>query len=172
MDRRGRRSQLIARPTALLLDDHATDLTEVFHATGKGKLKKWNNTGVYHLFSCSNAPIYIPSRFSPVIEENGWIIFKPLKNDPLHVAIYNEKKTGLMIIFPEWDGSSSDLTKKLNRANPNPAMLYHTFKFPQGPTLTYEINARKNRWVIASVNGEDVDRRFDFWPRLSGWMED
>ena len=165
---RGKKSQIVARATTLFLDDRALDLKDCFHSKGKGEMKAWNNTGLYHHFACSNAPFHIPTNYKAETEKHAWKIFKPLANNPLRVAIYNKNRFGLLVLFPTWQETSKELVEKIASVNPSALNLYHTFRFPNGETLEYDLNAKKNRWVIKSVNGEKINRKHDKWPRWQG----
>ncbi len=165
---RGKKSQIVARATTLFLEDGALDLKDCFHSKGKGEMKTWNNTGVYHHFACSNAPFHIPANYKAANEKDGWKIFNPLANNPLRVAIYEENRFGLLVLFPTWEGTSNELLEKIIKANPYALDLSHSFRFPNETTLSYDLHAPKNRWVIKSVDGKKVNRKYDKWPRWIG----
>ncbi len=44
--------------------------------------------------------------------------------------------------------------------------LHHKVITPQGDTISYDLYASKNKWVIKSVNSKKADRRFDKWQRI------
>lgn len=163
---RGRVSQIVARPTVLLLNDEEADYKNCFHLQGKGEMKEWNNTGVYHQFACSNAPVAIPERYKAVAEQGGWQVFKPYEDDDLLIAVFNKEDLGLLAIFSEWQQGAESLAKQLAIDNPQEDKLYAAIKLPNGTTINYDLKARKKQWVIESVNGISLDRNFDFWPRL------
>lgn len=168
---RGRRSQIVARPIALILDDAAETILDCFHIWGRGKMKKWNNTGVYERFACNNQPVFIPKRFIPKGSAGGWMVFQPYEEKPFFVAVYNAKELGLMVIFRRYVGNVQTLANMLVQNNPDASKLYSTMNIPSGPTITYDLLAKKKYWVIQSVDGKRVDRNHDQWPRISGKLE-
>jgi len=54
------------------------------------------------------------------------------------------------------------------KANPDEETLSAMFFWPDGKSIGYDVNAPKGTWVIASVDGEPVDRNHDTWPHISG----
>jgi hypothetical protein len=163
---RGKTSQIVARPTVLILDDGAMDYQNCFYLTGKGKMRKWNNTGVYHRFACAERPVYIPEKYSPSLEQGGWKIFKPYSDRNFFIAIYNRKKLGLLLIFPEWEAGAQNLVEELQKENPDEDLLKEEVHFPDGLKIQYDIKAPKGKWVIKSSNTLHADRDYDDWARL------
>lgn len=160
-------SQIVARPTVLMLHDGTKDYKDCFHLKGKGEMKKWNNTGVYHRFACSNAPVYIPDKYKAIAEKSGWQIFKPYSDDDLLIAVFNTDDLGLLLLFPDSDGNAQNLANELAKLNPSTENLHHTVATHDGKiTISYDLKSPKNKWVITHTNGEPTDRNFDFWPRL------
>ncbi|HWB65108.1 MAG TPA: hypothetical protein VG603_16430, partial [Chitinophagales bacterium] len=72
---RGKLSQLAARPTMLLLNNHIAHADSCFRLCSKGKMPCWNNTGVYYNFACANQAVQIPPQYQPVAEKGGWKVF-------------------------------------------------------------------------------------------------
>jgi len=67
---RGKRSLVVARPITLILDDNATDLSEVLHLAGPGEnFRLWNNSGVWRDFAVAAGPVFIPEKWKP--DANG-----------------------------------------------------------------------------------------------------
>lgn len=161
----GKWSIIVARPTCLFLDDDAEEITDVIHLKGKGNdFMKWNNTGVYKDFACSNSPIFIPEKFIPSAENGLWKIYSIATNTQL--AIYSTEKLGLLAIFKNQDAEL--LAKELAKTNNSHEILKTTFEFPGGDKIEYNVNSPKNKWVIKEVNNQAVDRNFNKWPLLSG----
>jgi hypothetical protein len=162
---RGERSQIVARPITLLLDDGAIDLAEVFHLAGPGgDFRQWNNTGVHRNFACAAGPVQVPARFTAVWQSGAWRIFAVQPG--LTLAVYSTPELGLLGVFGAV--AADELLRAIVRANPDPVMLSHKFRFPDGPLLTYELTAPKDQWVMVSQGGTALDRDFDHWPLLDG----
>ncbi len=163
---RGKRSQIVAKPIALLLDDGIALLDSCFHLKGKGKMKKWNHTGVYKNFAVINGNVRIPEQYKPEIADENWMIFKPYPERNFRITIHKAKDLGLLMVFPNWKKSSLELTQEIQAANPSAEKLNEQVVFPGGPTIEYDVKAKKRLWVVKSVNGKAVDRKHDFWKRL------
>ena len=73
---RGERSLLVARPITLMLDDGATDLSQVLHLAGPGaEFRQRNNTGVWRDFAAAAGPVRIPETWKPDAEAELWKVF-------------------------------------------------------------------------------------------------
>lgn len=163
---RGRVSQIIARPIVLLLDDGETDYQNCFYMQGAGEMKKWNNTGVYYKFACSNSPVNVPERYKPVAEHEGWQVFKPYESDGLLIATFSQDDLGMLALFTDWQQGAESLARQLSIDNPQREKLYSEIVLPNVTSIEYDLESKKNRWVIEEVNDKHVDRNFDYWPRL------
>lgn len=161
-------SQVIPRPTALLLDDDALDLTKVFCIPGAGPWHAWNNTGVHHRFACGNQPVRAPEGLTPAAQSGNWSVFLPPSPTPIAVAVHNQDDFGLMAIFPEMEASAEELLKELIAVNPDTGRLREHFQWPGEAknTIEYDPWAPSGEWVITHVNGQATDRRFTHWPLL------
>lgn len=159
-------SQIVARPTVLILHDGEKDYRNCFHLKGKGEMKDWNNTGVYHRFACANDSVRIPDRYKPVVEKEGWQVFKPYANKELLIAVYNGTDLGLLALFPQAGGNAQTLADKLVELNPSKVDLYSTIRLPDGTAIGYDLRSPKNEWVITKINDKATNRNYDFWPRL------
>jgi hypothetical protein len=165
---RGERSQLIARPTTLLLDDDAVDLADVFHLAGPGPdFRRWNNTGVYRDFACAAGPVHMPARFKAAQQNGAWRIFAVQPG--LTLAVYSTPTVGLLAVFR--DRTSAELLRAIQESNPDPAALAHSFQFPHGPRLTYDLASPPDRWVMVAHDGQALDREFDRWPLIAGHFD-
>ncbi len=162
---RGKRSLIVARPITLFLNDSAQNLTEAIHLEGPKKdFMNWNNTGVYKNFACAAGPVFIPDNFIPVAKKDNWSLYS--LNDSVTAAIYSTESLGLLALF---EGSGTDsLLNEILKVNPNNEKLSHTFKFPDGPRISYDVEAPANKWVIISENDRLLDRDFDKWPLIEG----
>ena len=161
----GKWSIIVARPTCLFLDDNAADISEVIHLKGKSKdFMKWNNTGVYKNFTCTNGKIHIPEKFKPIVKNKLWKIYNVDKN--LLVAAHSSK--GLAILTVHKNENPETLLKELAENNPELNKLHSEFQFPGGSLIKYDVNATKNKWVITSVDNKETNRDFDIWPLISG----
>ncbi len=165
---RGERANVIARPITLLLDDDASELADVFHLVGPGgDFRHWNNTGVERNFACAAGPVHVPSGFSAVRQRGDWRIF--VVRPGLTVAIHSTPSRGLLAVFPNRD--PDDVLRGILENNSDSAALSHRFRFPNGPTLTYDLAAPMDRWVMISRDGRMLDREYDRWPLLAGWFD-
>lgn len=164
---RGKLSVLVARPITLLTDDSPEQLAGVFHLAGPGKdFHGWNNTGVYRNFACAAGPIHVPAGATAVAADAGWKIF-PLPRGSL-LATHSTPDASVLAVFPA--GEAAALLASLNHANPDAAALAHTFQFPGGAKLTYDLLSPQDRWVMISADGQSLDREFDRWPLIDGQL--
>lgn len=165
---RGKSSEIIARPICLFLNDTVGNLSSVIHLAGPGKdFMEWNNTGVYKNFACTAGPVYIPALFKPKRKNETWSIYAP--NDSLLIAVHSEIEFGLVAVFETTDVDA--LLSQLVRANPDVKLLKSEFRFPLGRSLTYDVYAPKNKWVMISDNAQMLNRDFDQWPLMDGDLQ-
>ena len=162
---RGKLSQLAARPTILLLNDHVMHADSCFRLCSKGKMKHWNNTGVYANFACANQPVLIPSQFSPVIEKGKWKVFYSAQSK-LSIFTYSDSNLGLMMVASIPPAQKEKTLDKLIEDNAT-LNLKKQFNLPGTGVISYNLHSPKNKWVIAKVSGKKIDRKFDKWPRLN-----
>ena len=176
---RGRRSSIVARPTVLMLRDGARDLKETFHMAGKGPFTSWNNTGVLPLTAVGEGMVEVPEGMTPVAEAGygpgraeRWQVYEIAGGPPIAVLV--SPGMGIIALFPGWRGSSAGLAGALVSANPDPEALVLGFTRPEADapfrTTTYELDAGPGRWVIASVDGDAVERDYDAWPRMTSGL--
>jgi len=164
----GKWSIIVARPTCLFLNDDAQDISEVIHLKGKGdNFMKWNNTGVYKDFACTNGSVYIPEKFKMVDKNKLWTIYN-LDNN-LQIAVHSSEGLSILSVFK--NSNAKDLAQKLLDSNPDLNQLKSQFHFPEGKRITYDVNAPRNKWIITAVDTKIVDRDFSKWPLLSGDFE-
>jgi len=155
----------IARPICLFLNDTAGNLSSAIHLAGPGKdFMDWNNTGVYKNFACTAGPVYIPASFKPKLQNETWSIYSP--NDSLLIAVHSEIEFGMVAVFETT--AVDELLSQLVMANPDIKLLKSRFRFPDGPLLTYDVGAAKNKWVMISDSGQMLNRDFDKWSLMQG----
>jgi hypothetical protein len=144
------------------------NLSSVIHLAGPGKdFMEWNNTGVYKNFACTAGPVYVPALFKPKRKNETWSIYAP--NDSLLIAVHSEIEFGLVAVFETTDVDA--LLSQLVRANPDVKLLKSEFRFPLGRSLTYDVYAPKNKWVMISDNAQMLNRDFDQWPLMEGDLQ-
>lgn len=161
----GKRSLIIVRPITLLLNDSVDNLSGTFHLAGPGTdFMKWNNTGVSKNFACAAGPVMVPPNLKPISKNNNWSLYSV--KDSICVAVYSTGNLGLMAVF-EGRGDTG-LLNAIVSVNPDPQKLNNQFQFPEGRKITYDVNAKKNRWVIISEEGRLLDRIFRRWPLIDG----
>lgn len=165
---RGLRSHIVARPITLLLEDDASDLRECIYLKGQGPWYKWNTTGVYERFACSNGPVHIPTRMERASEKDGWCVLQTRGSNNILIAIYSQNDFSCLAIFSDYDQTPEDLLLQINTTNPFPDLLQTKFCWPDGRSLEYDVHTPKGRWVMIRANGEDLDRHYDAWPQCEG----
>lgn len=175
---RGPRSMIVARPITLMLDrgdsdsgsdGKARDLAEVIHLAGpEDDFRKWNNTGVHRDLAVAAGPVYVPATWRPDAADATWRIYAVARD--LSVAVHSKPGMGLVVVFH--DGNAVGVLDKIINANADPVLLERAFRWPDGPEISYNVHAPKNLWVIATVDGEPLDRAFDKWPLLEGEIGD
>ena len=160
---RGENSIIVARPICLFLNDTASVLANVFHLAGPGDdFKQWNNTGVYKHFACAAGPVKIPSRLKPVQNKNNWSVY--LMNDSVCVAVFSSERLGIMAVAESHDPVT--FLDHIVHLNSDWTKLEHQLTMPEGTIIGYDVNCSKDQWVIQSVDGRPVDRKFDKWPLI------
>lgn len=161
-------SQVIPRPTALLLDDGARNLNGVFHIPGAGAWHAWNNTGVHHRFACGNQPVRTPEGLQAAAQSGNWRVFLPSSPRPIAVAVFNQEDFGLMALFPNHEAPPDALLQALIAVNPDEDRLRRRFQWPgeAGSVIEYNPWAPVGEWVIMRVDGVATDRRYAAWPLL------
>lgn len=161
---RGKLSQLAAHPTILILNDKVMHADSCFRLCGKGKMPKWNNTGVYRNFACANQAVVIPPQYKPVVEKGNW---KAFYSSALQLSIftYSDKDIGLMMVA---NSASAPDAKTLNKLIADNAglNLKNQFNLSGTGVISYQLSSPKNKWVITKVNDKKVDRWYDKWQRL------
>ncbi len=162
---RGKSSNIVARPICLFLNDEAHEISDVIHLNGNDKnFMKWNNTGVFKDFACSNGAVFVPKKFKPSAENKLWSVYSV--SDTLSVAVHSSEKLGIVSVF--CNRKAAELADELLKNNPDPQMLRSHFRFPAGSEIEYDVNAHKDQWVMISRDGKPLDRDFDKWPLISG----
>ncbi|MGC9469218.1 MAG: hypothetical protein ACP5HS_11550 [Anaerolineae bacterium] len=165
---RGARSMIVARPITLMLSDGAQDLSEVLHLSGPGEsFTEWNNTGVHRDFAVAAGPVDVPATWLPAAANELWSVYVP--SEALLVAVHSDPEHGVVALFHDSDPET--VLAAVSGANPNTDLLDRTYQWPDGPTLTYNVNAPRDHWVMSAVDEQALDRDFDRWPLLEGELE-
>lgn len=163
----GKWSIIVARPTCLFLNDNAQHLNDVIHLKGAGNdFMKWNNTGLYKNFACTNGSVHIPEKFTKIYSTEIWDIYE--LNNKLLAAVH--QSDGLSILLISQSNNPKKLANNLQKNNPEMDKLRHEFQIPDGDHITYDVDAPKNKWLIKTINSKPVDRKFDNWPLLIGHL--
>lgn len=175
---RGPRSMIVARPITLMLDTGSTeskasgsvtDLADIVHLAGPGDdFREWNNTGVHRDLAVAAGPVVVPTTWQPDAANDTWRVYA-VSND-LSIAIHSNPTIGIVAVFRQ--GNAASVLDAVVAENADPALLVRSFRWPGGPEISYNVYAPKNRWVIATVDGEPLDRAFDKWPMMDGEMGD
>ncbi len=160
-------SQVVPRPTVLLLEDGATDFRACFHIAGAGHWTTWNNTGVFRHFACGNQPVHVPKAYTPIAQASGWRLFSPARPEHFFIAVYSTERFGLMALFPNNALPPETLLQRLLEANPDPGQLEHAFHGPEGGAVSYDLGAPYGTWVMESAEGQPLDRDYRQWPRTA-----
>ena len=154
---RGQVSQIVARPIVLMLNDSATDITDCFHINGKGKWQKWNNTGVHHRFAVGNQPVQIPLQYEVIDSIGNWKLFKP--NSDVTVVTYSSTDFGLVYLPKE----EIQLSKVVEL---NTELTKGVFHSSEKKMIEFDLKSPKGKWVIKNIDGVEVNRKTDSWPRV------
>ena len=166
---RGKASIIVTRPICLFLNDSSKNLASVLHLAGPGTdFMKWNNTGVYRNFACAKGPVLVPKSFIPVHKNETWSIYST--KDSLLIAIHSVADFGLIALFK--NRKADNLIADLMKVNPDAEQLKSGFIFPEGHSITYDLSAPQDKWMMVSVDGRMLDRNFDKWPLIEnnpGW---
>jgi hypothetical protein len=109
----------------------------------------------------------MPARFKAAQQNGAWRIFAVQPG--LTLAVYSTPTVGLLAVFR--DRTSAELLRAIQESNPDPAALAHSFQFPHGPRLTYDLASPPDRWVMVAHDGQALDREFDRWPLIAGHFD-
>ena len=157
-------SQCVARPISLMLEDGAMDLEELLHVAGPGEeYKRWNTTGVHRNFAVAAGSVSIPKEWEPVAQNKTWKIFEQANQ---HIATHSADSLGIFCLLSK--RNAKELLSRLTEANLDAHTLENHFQWPSGPSITYDVHAPQNQWVITSVDGKPVDRDHGQWPLMKG----
>jgi hypothetical protein len=66
------------------------------------------------------------------------------------------------------DGDPEDLLARMTELNGDGKALRDRFLTAEGVTVTYDVSAPKDRWVIVSVDGVPTDQEHPRWPLMQG----
>lgn len=165
---RGFRSHIVARPVTLLLSDGSTEIQDCFHIRGKGPWFSWNTTGVYSRFACANGSVHVPATMQPVAEGYGWRIYRAVRPKDFLIAVYEDKRVGILSLFPECAQTPESLLEAILAVNGDSESLRTRFIHPDGTVLEYEPDAPKGTWVMETADGQALERAYDAWPQFIG----
>lgn len=166
---RGKRSMIVARPITLMLDDEARDLSDVLYLAGPDDtFTTWNNTGVYRDLACAAGPVHVPASWELIVSNDLWEVYAPV--DGLVVVVHSQVEQGLVALFHDDDPKA--VLAAVTAANSDPVTINRVFQWPDGPRITFNVNAPRNRWVIVAVDDEHLDTAFDRWPLLDGEIDE
>lgn len=161
---RGRQSQIVPRPIVLFVNDGSHTLDMVIYLKGKGPFKAWNQTGVYDRFGVSNGGAYVPDTMKPLAQNSFWQIVSPAEG--VLVAIYNKPNLGLLAVYDDWTETPEQLLAKILDLNPDEELLYHEVRLPNRQLIRYNLESKKDTWVIEPTTESGLNRDFDKWPGL------
>ena len=162
----GKGSGIVARPTVLIRDDAVTDLTGMLRIVGAGDLTSWNNTGVQRDFAVGKGPLLIPDGWRAVARSGNWRIFPLGDRRPGWVVTYSDSRVSLFAVTARSTEGPQAILEKVLAANPNATQLVRRFAAPGGAEFSYDADAPRGTWVMKGVDGQNVDRDYQAWPRL------
>lgn len=165
---RGLRSLTVTLPITLMLEDGKATLDECLHLKGDGPWRQWNHTGVYKNFACVHGSAQVPEGWQPEAESNHWRIFRADQDKALLIALYEEEEVCLLALFPGETRTPAILLDELQQTNTDTKTLEHTFTFPDGTQIHYDLNAPRNRWVITGENNQPLERNWRHWEQVTG----
>ena len=108
--------------------------------------------------------MHIPEHWQPVASNDLWALYQPIA--PFLAAVHSRPDTGVVALFLE--GDEGEVLQQITQANDDENALAHRFQWPGGVTLTYDLAASKDTWVIQSVDGKPTDAKFDGWALMDG----
>jgi hypothetical protein len=147
-----------------MLEDGAMDVTELLQLSGPGSDNRgWNNTGVYERFAVAAGPVTVPDGWQPDVQDNLWAIYSRAGQ---MIATHSADSLGLFYLMP--DGDPEDLLARMTELNGDGKALRDRFLTAEGVTVTYDVSAPKDRWVIVSVDGVPTDQEHPRWPLMQG----
>jgi hypothetical protein len=81
--------------------------------------------------------------------------------------VHSTDEHGIFCLLDEAGDFATEATK-LASANADPSELTHSFKWPGGSVLTYDVSTKKREWVMISADGKPLDRDHRTWPLMTG----
>ena len=160
---RDRFKQSVARPTTLMLNDGELELSGLLQVTGEGDdYRDWNNSGVYKKFAVGKR-LRVPKNWRARVTKGNWSLYQ---RAGVSIATYADEGIG---IFTLLDGDAETTFNRLIEQNADKTLLQTQFHSPDGTSVTYDVNASVDLWVIKSAQ---ANRSFDSWPLLEGQLPD
>ncbi len=160
----GKRSQIVPRPLSLFLDDDATDIQECFHIKGKGKLNKWNNTGLYQNLMVGESPVHIPEQYAPFKTIGIWEIYQAYADQDIFICVYSQKDFGVLYV-------GDKAYEKTLALNQSVKTLKKSFSFSSETQISYNVSANK-KWVLKETPEGIKSRKFKKWQRFEVSFKD
>jgi hypothetical protein len=141
------------------LRDSAGSIESCFHIKGGKKARELNNTGIFKALAIGQGPVSIPQKAKVLQVKGNWSLY-PVDNTKDFLIVYSSMNFGLLYYAYNPALSSEIIFENIVKLNTDPAKL---FIYPNGDKVTYNVKAPKNKWVIKSFNGKEMQRRFDYW---------
>ena len=178
-------SLLVARPTALFLDDGADDFTELFALGGAGDRYAWNNTGVVADFAVGTSPLQVPEDYQAAAEGETWRVYAapasagtrgPAPTGAQLIATADTGTTAAILVSPLDEGeiiesAAEDLATTLDADSPTSSLDGGSVRLPDGRSIEFDLAANQDSWVITTINGAATAAQLTQWPRLDGSIE-
>ena len=160
---RGPWNKVIPRPTILLVQDGATRIDGCLHLPAEGDSRTWNNTGVYDGFAVGPGKVHVPSSWKTPKQVGRWSVHVSSTQPPVPVAVFEGSGFSAVWIGPG-GADPVELLDTVRRGNSEGALRTKATTL-DGVRLEYDVAAPAGVWVIKRIDGEEVERCHDRWPR-------
>lgn len=181
-------SLIVARPITLFLNDGAGDLTELFTIGGEGDYHEWNNTGVLADFAVGRSPLTVPEAYQTIASSDSWRVYAGppagtgvdgsaggaySASRRVLIAGADTGSVAALYVHPLDAGTDAaaaaqTLARDLEAGVAPSALDGGSVTLPDGRTVTFDLAADADDWVITAVDGAAVDLDLTGWPRLTG----
>lgn len=168
------------RPITLISSEGTRDYNNTLSLGRPGKCQEVNNTGVYKNFACSKGPLNIGELEPIYIRSSGegeWMLFEIQEGVYALGFAHNESGAGTMGVIAAFEEDGIDAERAielfdeavdLNTAEG--ANIRESFQFPSGgPKINYDVDSKRSKWVIKSVEEGDTTQEFD--RNIEGWPQ-
>lgn len=176
-------SLIVARPITLFLEDRllsaaeadATDVDGLFHLGGAGEYHEWNNTGVIADFAVGRPPLEVPATYRDRVLADGgvWSVYQGPgelliagADTGSSAALYVSTVTRAGGADATAAAAAAELRAALETGSPGPQLDAGKVTLPDGRTVSFDLGADADTWVIEEVDGEPRARDLSRWPRL------